>query len=403
MTDSTDKFIKALKNKNYQDVLKLTENDSVYQCFLKDYISDMKKCISDNGNKLNTSECIQIVIDNAFKQNLYNSYNPRCIELLVKIGITNAIPRLEMALREAVKYNSTDLVKFILNKGVIPSRIFPLNDHRIDLYIAIQNNNKEIVELLLSKLKYKLDSNKSLLELLDVAITTHNNEAIIKLILKTNINLNEKFKDNQTILYKYVTMSNSIDVVKLLLEAGANPNIIELQNMGDDEFVKVTPLVIATIVKNIDLIELLLKYNADINIEVLETPPLISAIRANNIPITKLLLKNGANPNIKDIFNIPPVMWAVGSNNIPITDLLLEYKGDVNAKTEDGNTALMVATDKNNAVLIDLLLAKGADPKITNNNGLNAEHFVNGDLKYIFEKYDKFKLYMISMMDKLKL
>ena len=65
-----------------------------------------------------------------------------------------------------------------------------------------------------------------------------------------------------------------------------------------------TPLHIAIMNQNVNMVRLLLKYNADINCkeynDVGEKTPLHYAVEKNNYELTNLLLDHGANPCLGD-------------------------------------------------------------------------------------------------------
>ena len=125
------------------------------------------------------------------------------------------------------------------------------------LMYACINNDIKLVKLLL---KYKADpniKNKNNGTSLMIACRKGNIK-IIKLLLKTYKNINDQ--DNSLFTPLYYTITNisvaviNVDIIKLLLKLGADPNICN--NDGQ------TPLIKASLYKNIKMQKLLLKYGA---------------------------------------------------------------------------------------------------------------------------------------------
>jgi ankyrin repeat protein len=103
-----------------------------------------------------------------------------------------------------------------------------------------------------------------------------------------------KFVDNYLNLdLNQAVIREDFDLVKFLIDDGA-----DLNSMDDDGN---TPLIHAILLNNVHMVELLLNYGADPNIEIDRTTPLIVAVSGEedfNIEIVRLLLEAGADPNI---------------------------------------------------------------------------------------------------------
>lgn len=119
----------------------------------------------------------------------------------------------------------------------------------------------------------------------------------------------------------------------------------------------------------IQIIELLLKYKADVNLldDIRLKSPLQIACSYSTpeaIEIIKLLLKHGANIESKDQRGIRPLHYAVTSatNSYDVVQLLLDNHANINAQTEGArNIALHFAVNCANENICDLLL--NYDPK----------------------------------------
>jgi ankyrin repeat protein len=171
--------------------------------------------------------------------------------------------------------------------------------------------------------------------------------------------------DRYSLLFTTVSY-NKFDLVEMLLELGANT---EIQNPRGE-----TPLYLACDSNkiNINMVELLLKYGAEINkiIRFGGDTVLRAAISMESIEKIKLLLDYGADPNLGDDKNNSPLQVVASSRYFDeweIIKLLLQYGADINSTNVVGVTPLFFACLVQNDINIDTLLEYGADPYILNN------------------------------------
>ncbi len=97
---------------------------------------------------------------------------------------------------------------------------------------------------------------------------------------------------------------------------------------------------------NIEMVELLLSYGADVNAQNRDNvTPLHSATSKGDPRVIKLLLEHGAEVNAKTKNSSTPLHIAAEFRFIDtnVADLLLRYGADVNAKDSEGKTPLDVA------------------------------------------------------------
>lgn len=115
------------------------------------------------------------------------------------------------------------------------------------------------------------------------------------------------------------------------LDKGKNPNKVYDYLWGE------VPLCFAVKSRNIEMINLLIDYGANVNG--------VSKVDCDSIPLygadyefSKLLLEKGANPNIENDDGWTPLFRAVNSNKLDVVKLLLEHGANINRidKNSDG-------------------------------------------------------------------
>ena len=147
--------------------------------------------------------------------------------------------------------------------------------------------------------------------------------------------------------------------IKKLLERGAEANC-------KDEFGQ-TPLHIAALSHNKEVIDILLSYGADVNArDKYANTPIHAAAIGNNIAAVKALVEHGAEVNCKNESGKTPLHEAVLRHNKEVINTLLSYGADVNAIDEYANTPLHQAAIVNNVAAAKVLVEHGADVFVKN-------------------------------------
>ncbi|XP_048734216.1 putative ankyrin repeat protein RF_0381 isoform X2 [Ostrea edulis] len=93
--------------------------------------------------------------------------------------------------------------------------------------------------------------------------------------------------------------------------------------------------------------------------------PLHIACLHSNIEVIKLLLKQQADVNMKDSTNRTPLHYATSANRPDVVNICIENGSDVNCQTSSGKTALMLAVQEKNVEIVRALLTAGADVTLT--------------------------------------
>ena len=167
-----------------------------------------------------------------------------------------------------------------------------------------------------------------------------------------------KMSDKQK--FFYFTRQGMLMEVAEMVQKGINPESIKGDKQG------ATPLHAAVASGNQDLIKFFIKYGISINsIDKYGRTPLHMAAYYGDTQIIKLLAENGADMNVRDITDETPILMTVTKETIPPPDV------------------------------IDTLISLGADPRMSNNAGLNLldkalEYNHEVFAKYLIKNYGKF-------------
>ena len=189
-------------------------------------------------------------------------------------------------------------------------------------------------------------------------------KAIVELLVKKKADLNLTDVHNQSALMA-ACQNNYLAIVQLLLQAGANPNL--QRNDGT------TALHIACGNGRLESAQTLLQFKANPNIQNRNgVTPLMMAILYKYHNIVELLVKSGANVDLKDNGDgNTALIDAVHFGNPVVIATLLKAKANVNIQDDHGWTALFIASFKGDEETVKQLLIYKADPNICAKNGIS--------------------------------
>ncbi len=199
-------------------------------------------------------------------------------------------------------------------------------------------NNFQMVSFIANCGKnYQIIENKDLLQ----------NPTIASKIINGNI-------ESTTPLY-VAAMSENTEIVKLLLEHGGDANKADMDG--------ITPLFMASQEGYVEIVKLLLEHDGDANQANSKQmiTPLMMASQEGHIEIVKLLLEHGGDANKADIDGTTSLFAASEEGHIEILKLLLEHGGDANQANNEGATPLFIASKKGHTGIVELLLKCHAD------------------------------------------
>uniref|UniRef100_A0A146LRU8 RING-type E3 ubiquitin transferase n=1 Tax=Lygus hesperus TaxID=30085 RepID=A0A146LRU8_LYGHE len=126
---------------------------------------------------------------------------------------------------------------------------------------------------------------------------------------------------------------------------------------------------------HIEVVKLLLKHSADVEIEDKDGDRAIHHAAFGNEPaVIELLAKAGADLNIRNNRRQTPLHLGVNKGYIGVVKALLKLGCHPSLQDSEGDTPLHDAISKKYDDMVTLLLDHNADIKVTNNNGFNALH-----------------------------
>ncbi|XP_019854452.1 PREDICTED: ankyrin repeat domain-containing protein 17-like isoform X2 [Amphimedon queenslandica] len=226
--------------------------------------------------------------------------------------------------------------------------------NRVPLCIACEQGHTEVVKLLLEhKAKVNVTDNNGNTPL-DLACVKGHTE-IVKLLLKHGIDNAKNTYDENCIVLRMAGAGGQLEGV----------NIINHTNRENG-----TPLQIVCIKGYTEIVELLLKHGADVNVTDKDdrTPLHIACMKQHKEIIKLLLKKEDVDLNVADKDNShTPLLFACKEGYTEIVELLLEHNGvHVNATDKDNHTALQIAYIQQHTEIVKLLLEhKGVDVNVT--------------------------------------
>lgn len=142
----------------------------------------------------------------------------------------------------------------------------------------------------------------------------------------------------------------------------------------------------------------IIKKNNNINIiDKNGITPLHVAVLYNDYDMIKKMLEYGADANKQDVIGYnTPLQIAIDSGLDEIADLLINYTTDINSQDSGNFTAFHYAARSNNTKIMKKLLEKQADMSLMDNKNNLPIHYVVGYdnveiLKMIVKKEDIFK------------
>lgn len=145
-----------------------------------------------------------------------------------------------------------------------------------------------------------------------------------------------------------IARSGTVSEVKELMKQ--KPDVINQTN--ENGF---SPLILACYKGNIEVANFLIDNVKDVNYKSQEGTALAGLAVKYNKDLVEHLLKKNADPNITDATGSTPLFWAVKFGNKELTELLLKYKASKSIEDAEGKTPFEYALQTKNQEIINLL------------------------------------------------
>ncbi len=149
-----------------------------------------------------------------------------------------------------------------------------------------------------------------------------------------------------------------------------NPDQVDAKNPHNN-----TPLHLAALNGNKDIVEFLIDNGADINLGDNEnSPPIVNAAIAPHFDIVKLMLDRGASPSLVDDNGMTPLHFAAIGGDPRIAELFLSRGTDANATNRNGLSPAIYAAYRGKVDVLKLLEDNGVDLHQTTGGGTSLLH-----------------------------
>lgn len=279
------------------------------------------------------------------------------------------------ALFWAALHGYEDVLNLLIKKGTNPDAKCKTSTSDTPLYWAAKYGHEAVLDILLENgadFRHVINSYRdSYRDTAMGAAVTQGHTAIVKRLLNAGMKVDD---DLQGDAGKYALIeaagTGKEDMVDLLIKYGADAN------MEDSSGFYSNPLIAAAVQRHRKIVEKLVSKGANINTNQKVGSgirnPLLAAIArykfvTNNetFEMVKLLLDLGANPNITHPTGETPLCEAVTWGDADVVNLLLKQNADVNQKNENDSTPLHLAVCLSRQEKVLMLLKHGADPNIT--------------------------------------
>ena len=156
----------------------------------------------------------------------------------------------------------------------------------------------------------------------------------------------------------------NVEIVDLLLKARVNVNV---RNSA------ITPLFYAALMGHTRIVQLLLSAGARYANQENKLSPLFAASLMGHADVVRLLLDAGYNPDITTNYGITPLYCAIQKGHSRVARLLLTAGADKNLSPAHGESPLVLAVHNGDLDLVNLLLDKDNINKPTS-NGIRPLH-----------------------------
>lgn len=252
------------------------------------------------------------------------------------------------ALMSAVAKGNTEVVRALLTIDAVVQSLDLCNRYKQTVFdIANASGDTEIVEMV-TEARDKASESAPV----DNSPPVEDECQLVELKETPDSKAADLSEECKALLWEAIREGNTGEVIKILLK---HPKAIEVV----DEFGN-TPLHLAAIHSQNDIVGLLLLQGADVNATDMndETPLMIATRSDQSISIVSSLLDSGANTNAARADGWTALMLASQGGHAEFVRLLLEQGADVAARSKDEMTAVSVAEQCGHGSVAEALQAE---------------------------------------------
>lgn len=273
------------------------------------------------------------------------------------------------ALMEAVAIMDEDKIQYLIDKG---ADVNAVSDNGRTAYTYAFGNDPIV------KMLKDAGANTEPTYLLLLAIEKGNNRTAKTMIdnrEKLGLDIDDKtaYKDTRESPLLLAIEKNNLDIARYLLSAGANLNIVSDPEWGaqSNNEIVYTPLMLAITLAEIEMVDLLLEYNAlrdpSRQLDIDAIPGEYAALHITMLLedqqtyMVKRLIQAGADVNLltADYFENTPLILAGYAGDLDTIKLLVEAGADVSIKNSEGTDVVGAAYENGSIDVVEYFAERG--------------------------------------------
>uniref|UniRef100_A0AAF5DA06 FYVE-type domain-containing protein n=1 Tax=Strongyloides stercoralis TaxID=6248 RepID=A0AAF5DA06_STRER len=363
----------ALKSKQFSMAKTLVENKSNINATYKDGKYLLFEAIEDDN-----IEAVEFLVSHGVH---LGAVQPETNETLLHTFASSTSMTDGMLKWATSQINKMDFVNQLDNKGRTP------------LFIAIDKNNKPIIDLLLKNDQCDVNiSNIDKVTPLEVCLFEIKDLDICEKLVQKGANINSNNGMGQSLLHIAV-MNMNIEAAKFITSHNCDVNILNNEgetplhillkyknNHGLNEILEMLQYLIndtsnLTIQDNdnldtvihlaVDKIEILQKFsNYKLDLTIIncnQESPLKKALINNHFPSSKLLIDLGSDINEKNKDEESLLVLALKEKNCEMAKFLIHERANLSDKSKEGLSCLEISVDNNLTEIVDTLCRSGVN------------------------------------------
>ena len=326
---------------------------------------------------------LQAIIDHGADVNATNKKNVTALMTACRVGNTCAVNILRNAgadpnsadvygrtwIHHAILANSKEMLQAVIDKG---ADLNATNKKNVTaLMIACQRGNIDAVSELMNA-----GADPNIEDGLGATCIHHAvgegcSKNFLQAIIDHGVDVNAANKEKVTALMTACRVRN-IDAINILINAGADPNSADVYGR--------TWIHHAILANSKELLQAVIDNGADVNATNKKNETaLMTACGMGNTGAINILLNAGADPNSADVYGRTWIHHAILANSKELLKTVIDNGADVNATNKKNVTALMIASRRGNIDAVNELLSAGADPTIEDRLGATWIHHAVGE------------------------